>query len=319
MYWRRRILRDLGLSNHVDHLRSVTHQQLQLRDVLRAARPANSAGVLHRRRGVHPDRSIPYAPQGDAGVIGLDALRPVFRVDFWFWQEDSYWAEPSALKPLLHTWSLAIEEQFYLLFPVVLLVLWRFAGGVIAIFFTVVFLAFRSWAPSGQAMPSPGPIFLLPARGWELLAGALLAKIEIDHGRKGIPVLDALMPAVGLFLIGYAVFLFDGRTTHPSLITALPIAGTMLLIWFARKGEPLTEILSSKIVVGVGLISYSLYLWHFPIFALSRIEDGTPSNLERMALIALCVLLAFLTYIFAQCGRLETARTLAQSVSGSTR
>lgn len=143
--------------------------------------------------------------------------------------------------------------------------------------------------------------FLLPARGWELLAGALLAKLELDHGRN-VPgaLFGAVLPAAGLLLIVGAVFLFDHDTPHPSLITVLPVAGTMALIWFARAGEPVTAFLSNRLVVGVGLISYSLYLWHFPVFALTRIAAGTPSNAGRMALIALCVFLAVATYVLIE-------------------
>lgn len=235
----------------------------------------------------------PDAVKDFAGSV-LSSL--AFGSNFWFWQEDSYWAAPNALKPFLHTWSLSIEEQFYVVFPVLLLLLNRFARGMTDWVFTagfVVSLGFAHWLSGLDAVSS---FYLLPTRAWELLAGAILAKLELERGRKSGIAISKIAPLLGLMLIVGSVALFDADTRHPSLLTFAPVAGTMMLIWYCRKGEIITCVLSAKPVVAIGLISYSFYLWHFPIFAFARIQDPDPTNLERIAHIALSVTLSVITY-----------------------
>jgi len=128
----------------------------------------------------------------------------VFSSNFWFWQEDNYWAEPSALKPFLHTWSLSVEEQFYLVFPMILVMLWRFAKRHITSILVAGFLLSLLVAELGTIIHPDFTFYLLPSRGWELLAGAILAKHEMDHGRLNRPCFDTFMPILGLFLIFYA-------------------------------------------------------------------------------------------------------------------
>ncbi len=223
-----------------------------------------------------------------------------FASNVCFWREDGYWAEPSALKPLLHTWSLSVEEQFYLFFPIALFALWKFANKHIVGILSLAMLASLQLADRGSDEFASAAFYLLPTRGWELLAGALLAKLELDRGRASHPLLSATLPGVGLFLIASAFVFFDGQTRHPSLVTLLPIAGTALLVWFCRKGEPVTDLLAKRPMVALGLISYGLYLWHFPIFAFGKVRSSTPSDGEKLEWIALATALAAATYFLVE-------------------
>jgi len=223
-----------------------------------------------------------------------------FGSNIWFLYEDSYTAESSLLKPFLHTWSLSVEEQFYFIFPILLLLLWKYEKQYFLSIFILVFLVSLQIADIGSVRFSDATFFLLPTRGWELLAGAILARIEIDYGRISHRLLDTIMPAIGLFFICYAIVFFDDNMRHPSFITLLPVLGTMMLIWFCKKGELVSDILSSKQMVAIGLMSYSLYLWHYPIFAFARIKLGSLSNIEILLSIVLTIALSVVSYHFIE-------------------
>ena len=138
---------------------------------------------------------LPKAVIEYAGSI-LSVL--AFGSNIWFWREDSYWAAPSALKPFLHTWSLSVEEQFYVFFPIILLLLYKFAQRYITAIFAFGFLFSLLLSHFGSAYFPKATFFLLPTRAWELLAGVVLAKIEIEEGRMGRPFLDFVMPIISL-------------------------------------------------------------------------------------------------------------------------
>lgn len=239
----------------------------------------------------------PKAMQEYAGSI-LSSL--AFSSNIWFWQEDSYWAEPSALKPFLHTWSLSVEEQFYLLFPIILLLLVKFLHGHLKKFFISLFFASLLLANFCSYHYADAAFYLLPTRAWEIFAGVLLAQIEIDKGRINHPLLNVTMPAVGLLLVCTSIVFFDDQTLHPSFITLIPILGTMLLIWFCRKGEIITGLLSSKAFVGVGIISYGFYLWHFPVFAFAAITGASSTQYDKAVWIALSLILSIATYFLIE-------------------
>jgi len=229
--------------------------------------------------------SIPFAwklmlPQALKEYAGSILSSLFFGSNIWFWSESSYWDAPSALKPFLHTWSLSIEEQFYVFFPILVLVVWKYAQQYLTSIFIIAFLVSLQMADHGSVANPDATFYLLHSRAWELLAGAVLAKFSIDYGRLSHPFLDATMPAVGLFLILNAIFFFNHDMKHPSFMTLLPVLGTVIIIWFANKGELVTDMLSTKVFVGLGLISYSLYLWHFPVFAFARIHDSSQTDLH---------------------------------------
>ncbi|NDW54407.1 acyltransferase family protein [Aliiroseovarius sp. PrR006] len=202
----------------------------------------------------------------------------LFSSNFLFWMESGYFEEGVEMKPLLHTWSLAIEEQFYVIFPVLLFTLWKLGRRAviwILALIAVISLGLTEW---GWRTHPAANFFLAPGRVWELLAGSFGA---FALHRRALPGNDAAA-ALGLLAIGVAVFLFDNTTPFPSLYTLLPVVGVLLIILFGQQGTWVAALLSTKPIVGIGLISYSAYLWHQPLFAFARIRSLTEPNLALM-------------------------------------
>jgi peptidoglycan/LPS O-acetylase OafA/YrhL len=233
--------------------------------------------------------------------FAMSALASLFFVsNIYFWKESGYFAPATDELPLLHTWSLAIEEQFYILFPICLLLVWKYLPRYLLVTMIVALSLSFLFAESVTAKEPEYSFYLLNTRMWELLSGAILAKLELDRGRNNPAVLELIMPLLGLLLIGFAIFNFDSNSLHPGYITIIPILGAMLMIWYCKPGGWLTDKLSYRPVVFTGLISYSLYLWHFPIFAFSNIINLSLNNLHRTAFIAISVLLSLLSYHFIE-------------------
>lgn len=219
-----------------------------------------------------------------------------FASNFLFWWETDYFAAEAELKPLLHTWSLAVEEQFYLFFPLLLAFLWKFGirrvvAGIVIL--ALVSLFFGEWA----WRHAPAANFYLPfSRVWELFAGSICAVVLWHQPRHAQPALAA----AGLAAIIAAIFIFDGQTPFPSLYALLPVGGTALIIVFSR-GTFVAQLLSTRMFVGIGLISYSAYLWHQPLFAFARIRTvHEPSALLMAGLSLLTLVLAWLTWRFIE-------------------
>jgi peptidoglycan/LPS O-acetylase OafA/YrhL len=137
-------------------------------------------------------------------AIGLTLLTiSSFVSNIMFWQNSGYFAAPVDLLPMLHTWSLAIEEQFYIVFPIFLIIFWKYAKKYLLSIIALMLLGsllLAHWSSQNYRAPAAA-FYLLPTRGWELLAGAVLAKVEIETGRPSHKILDAVMPAIGIFLI----------------------------------------------------------------------------------------------------------------------
>ena len=221
----------------------------------------------------------------------------LFGSNFLFWLESGYFTESSELKPFLHTWSLAVEEQFYIFFPIFLYFIWKF--GKIFIFFSIIsllvlsFLLSQSWS---QSYPEAN-FYLAPSRIWELLVGSCAALFINKNGVKDNNFLSAL----GIIAIFTSVFLYNKDTPFPSIYTLLPVLGVLLIIIFSGKKTFVNKLLSFSPLVGIGLISYSAYLWHQPIFAFAKIRfEEYQSDLVMVQLIFLSLLLAYFSWNFIE-------------------
>ena len=225
-----------------------------------------------------------------------------FTSNFYFHFSGLEYGSPDGLfKPFLHTWSLSVEEQYYIIFPAALIICFKYLKKhilTILILSMVISLIIADWGSKNYPSIT---FYLLHSRMWELLAGSILSYFEVNYGRKiKNNFLNNLIPLFGLVLIFSYIFFYNERITHPSFFTIIPVLGVCLLIWFSNKNDLITKILSSKLFVGTGLISYSLYLWHFPIFAFARIKDNTPSQYDKFEWIFLTIVLSVLTYFLIE-------------------
>jgi peptidoglycan/LPS O-acetylase OafA/YrhL len=240
-------------------------------------------------------------PPSDLAALGESTLSTAaFISNFQYWSEIGYFDITADRKLLLHTWSLAVEEQFYLLWP---LILWamhrlRFSRRLLIPAALALSFAISCWL----AIESPPTaFFLLPPRAWELLCGAVLALRLVPA-----PATDRVRNVagvIGLALIVAGCLLLNESTPFPGWNALYPCLGAALLIWAGEGGEHAVGryLLATRPMVFVGLISYSLYLWHWPLLAYGRItQRGTLSMELGLALAAAAVVLATLTWRFVE-------------------
>ncbi len=249
-----------------------------------------------------------------------------FLSNMYFWDTAmTYGGRSGALEPFLHTWSLAVEEQFYLIFPVVYLWLLRRVSGSVAllrIFLTAIVLGLLG----AQYMSQNDwqlSFFWLPSRIWELMAGAALAHVMIRNPVFGHNEWRCrLLPLLGLSLILVSMWHMTPDFHHPGFATIGAVLGTVLVIWFANSRDPLTQVLSSRGCVAIGLISYSLYLWHYPVFAFGRHLQHDPGLASKAVWFALSLIMAFLSYRFVEAPFRDRVRLprprLIGSLAGAT-
>lgn len=221
----------------------------------------------------------------------------LFVSNIYFWLSGNYFSQASELMPFLHTWSLAVEEQFYLLFPVFLIVTWRFGRN--RVFWSIALLALTSLALSewGWRNNATANFYLSPTRAWELFSGSIAAFILQT---RRVQASNALA-SIGLGAILYAIFAYDESTPFPSVYAVVPVLGVVLIVLFSDADTYVTKLLRAKIFVGVGLVSYSAYLWHQPVFAYVRFNNNNVVGDKQMVFaIIFTFLLAYLTWRFIE-------------------
>ncbi|MCD7108017.1 acyltransferase [Rhizobium sp. DKSPLA3] len=218
----------------------------------------------------------------------------LFTANILFRQESGYFDISAEMKPLLHTWSLSMEEQFYILFPISLFLAFTFArrfilhitGGLIVVSFVACL-----WATGHSPEKA---FFLLHFRVWELLIGALVAFAPRPNYRAGM---SATLGTVGLAAILAAIFLYSDSTPFPGPFAAVPVLGAALVIHAGSQSRFPARLLTNGLSVFIGRISYSLYLWHWPVIVFYRYETGHGLTLaDTLIVIALSFVCAILSW-----------------------
>ena len=228
-----------------------------------------------------------------ASVVGLSNIA--------IWSEISYFAPTADLNPLLMTWSLGVEEQFYVLAPLALILLQRYGRRALAIGLVCICLGSLALSWWGTKHHPQIAFFSLPTRAWELALGVLLAFGERHAWRRHLPIFfQSVTSCVGLALLAYAIYAMDASTPFPGLAALVPALGTVLLIaspdsWINRR------LLGLPLLVGLGLVSYSWYLWHWPIVSFARVVKGDELIWNEYAVLMLMsIVLAYLSWRFVE-------------------
>ena len=249
--------------------------------------------------------SIPYAWQkllpSDFVEYAESILASLFFGSnfFFYFSTTEYGADSALLKPFLHTWSLGVEEQFYLVFPILAIVAFKYFRNYFLTILVGLSLLSILFAELMEVRNADLNFYLPFSRFWELAVGSMLAYRELYYKPSNEGFASKSLPIFGLYLIAYSILFFDAKTPHPSLHTLIPIIGVALIVGFASKDELVGKVLGSKPFVWIGLISYSAYLWHFPIFAFSRMGKD-PTNYDKFEWIALTLILSVSSYFLIE-------------------
>lgn len=246
--------------------------------------------------------TIPFAwvlldPPAFADYSRSIAAVTIFVSNVHFWENVNYFGLNVEQMPLLHTWSLAVEEQFYLAFPLVLLLVRRKLWAVKVAFFIVLAALSLSLSEWGWRNEPDVNFFFTFSRVWELLAGAIAAAIA----RHVQPRENGVLAMAGLAFILGSMVIFDEATPVPSIYALVPVLGSVLVLLFGQSGTLVARLLSLRWMVGVGLVSYSAYLWHYPFFAFAHVAfPNGPHPSLILALLTLNLAMAALTWVYVE-------------------
>lgn len=225
------------------------------------------------------------------------AAGTLFIQNMVFWKEIGYFDVAVNLKPMLHLWSLAVEEQFYIFFPPILLLIWKKKWPLAAIMGVLLIGTFIGNVVMSH-QDAVTDFFLTPYRAWEFLGGSLLAWWHYDRGHEEeIPKYSEVMSWVGLILLGTGLGLLNKQNPYPGWRALLPVGGTCLLIEGGRGALVNRSILSNPALVWIGLISYPLYLFHWPALSFVHIVKGqAPPEWMITVALGVALLLTLVTY-----------------------
>lgn len=198
-----------------------------------------------------------------------------FTSNILFWIESGYFTEATELKPLIHTWSLGVEEQFYIFFPLLVLFIYKINKKYIfpSIFLILIISLFLSYiysAPNMDTELREAAFFLLPTRAWELMLGSILCLSSKNSVINSNGMFNNFMSFIGLLLIFYSILFFGENTPFPGLHALVPTLGAAFIIVFGTNKTYAFKLLTIKPMIFIGLTSYSIYLWHQPLLAFSR-------------------------------------------------
>jgi len=224
-----------------------------------------------------------------------------FTANVLFYLTTGYFQTAAELSPLLHTWSLAVEEQYYIFFPLFLSLTWKFGKPILIIIIAVMAFASFGLAQWGSTHAITSTFYLLPTRAWELLCGALISFCpSYERKLNKNTLVFQIFSVIGLILICVPFFVFNRKTPFPSVYTLAPVIGSMMVIFFANAQNDVGKLLGNRILVGIGLISYSSYLWHQPILVFSRKAIDMNDITAVSSTIGLSLLAGYLSWRFVE-------------------
>ena len=230
-------------------------------------------------------------------LSGHVAAGAAFVSNIALWRESGYFDTDATKKPLLHLWSLGVEEQFYIVWPLLVYLGWRLRTNLLALTLVIACTSFAFNIASRHV--DPVGLFYSPlTRFWELLAGAILANLTLKKSAlvRLRSVWSHVASLVGAVLIVGACVLLTGGRLFPGWWALLPITGAMLLIAAGPDAVVNRTILRNPVMVWIGLISYPLYLWHWPLLAYLNVLYDEPTAIRKLFAVAIAIALAFLTY-----------------------
>ena len=231
-----------------------------------------------------------------------------FISNFVFWKEAGYFDHSSDKKPLLHLWSLGIEEQFYILWPLFIWFLWKKGFNLLVITFLIAIISFYinvNWIKSDAVAAFYSP----QTRFWELLSGSLLAWVVVYKKGSSIYFINKIggktllniLSILGLILLIYGISRINKDSSFPGAWALIPVIGSVMLIVAGPTSLVNRVLLSNKIMVWIGIISFPLYLWHWPIISFATIyKNNVPEDYIRYSAVILSIVLAWSTYHFIE-------------------
>ena len=233
---------------------------------------------------------------------------PFFLSNFLFYSTSDYFSTSSEFKPLIHTWSLAVEEQYYILFPLFLMFIWKLGKKWSIFLLSIIAIASFIIAKNNSLTKPLFAFYMLQSRAFEILIGSITAllfkyKKELFNKKFSLKIekyklkIEQSLSFAGLAMMIYAILFFDKNTQNVTFFSLIPVIGTALVLAFATNNNFVGKLLGYKIFVGIGLISYSAYLWHQPLLAFARLKT-IDNNLSQIFLIFLC-LISFLLAFFS--------------------
>ncbi len=224
----------------------------------------------------------------------------IFSSNILFYLESGYFDGPSELKPLLHTWSLAVEEQFYIFFPILLILIAKMGDRKYSKWLIPLALLSFALCVMGMDFDASGTFYLIPTRAWELLVGSLLA-INVFPETRHRYARDFLS-ITGLLMMAFSIFTYTPDTKFPGIAAAIPTIGAALVIYSGITGKSfIGRFLSLKPIVFIGLISYSLYLWHWPVIVYTKYYSIVElNNFEITIMLCLIFVLSVLSWRYIE-------------------
>ncbi len=221
--------------------------------------------------------------------------------NIWLARGTGYFDGSEESNPLLHTWSLAVEEQFYFVFPLLICLLWQLGRHRLYIVLGVLAVASLLLAEYGWRTHPSLNFYLLPTRAWELMVGVLAAGYMRSRPATEATLHGEWLAIAGLAMMLVPMFAFDNLTPFPSVFGLVPTCGVALVLIFATSATVVGRGLADKRLVAVGLVSYSAYLWHQPLFAFARVAWGEPLTWQTYAgAIALTAGLSWLSWRYVE-------------------